>query len=143
MMSQKGPLFTGLIVDEFDNPVESAVVGDEAMYVVDDQGFRRHIPAEQIDREVLSHFTESIKGHEDILSEQAAKMLGTDDIFSKAMLENQLKNIDEQMEQMLNMGLPEEARAYLGMSGLKIRINLHGEVLEVVQPGMIDPEEDL
>jgi hypothetical protein len=38
------PLFAGLVVDEFGNPVETAFVGDEPMYVVNDQGFRRHVP---------------------------------------------------------------------------------------------------
>jgi hypothetical protein len=38
------------------------------------------------------------------------------------------------------MGLPEETRAYLGMMGFHVRINVHGEVLAVEQPGMIDPD---
>jgi len=28
------------------------------------------------------------------------------------------------------------------MMGFKIRINIHGDVLEVEQPGMIDPESE-
>ena len=35
----------------------------------------------------------------------------------------------------------EEGRAYMGMMGFKVRINRHGELLEVVQPGAIDPDE--
>ncbi|MBI3158891.1 MAG: hypothetical protein HYZ26_04760 [Chloroflexi bacterium] len=135
-------LFAGLVVDEYDQPVTTAEVGGEAMYVVNDGGFLRHIPAEQVDRVVLAWMTSQIEGHEDILSEQAAKMLGVEDIFSKAMLEQQFKNIDEQMEKVLASGIPEEARAFLGMSGLKIRINVHGEVLEVQQPGRIDTSDE-
>jgi hypothetical protein len=30
----------------------------------------------------------------------------------------------------------------MGMMGFRIKINLHGEVLEVEQPGMIDPGEE-
>lgn len=141
-MSQKQPMFAGLVIDEFDNPVEVGFVGDEAMYVVTDAGFRRHIPAEQIDRVVLEEMANQIEGHEDELSKQAATMLGQDDIFSQAILENQLKNIDGQIGQMMEAGIPEEGRAYLGMMGFKIRINFHGDVLEVVQPGMIDPEDE-
>ena len=141
-MSQKQPMFTGLVVDEYDNPVEVGFVGDEAMYVVNDAGFRRHIPAEQIDRAVLEEMASLIEGHEDELSKQAATMLGQDDIFSQAILENQLKNIDGQIGQMMESGIPEEGRAYLGMMGFKIRINFHGEVIEVVQPGMIAPEDE-
>jgi len=66
-------------------------VGEEPCYVVDDAGFRRHIPSEQVDRQVLALMRRQIEGNEGLLSEQAAKMLGTDDIFSKAMLEQQFK----------------------------------------------------
>jgi hypothetical protein len=134
------PLFAGLVVDESDRPAQSAVVGSEAFYVVDDAGFKRHIPAAQVDRQVLQHMQDLMKGNEGLLSEQAAKMLGQDDIFSKAMIESQLKNIDQQFETLMQQGIPEEARAYLGMVGLKVVINLHGEVLRIVQPSA--PDED-
>ncbi len=132
------PLFSGLVVDEYDNPVESALVGDEPCYVVNDAGFRRHIPSDAVDRQVLKTLSEMISGSEGIIAEQAAKMLGQDDPFSKAMLENQLKNIDQQLDSVLNTGIPEEGRAYMGMMGFRVRINVHGEVLAVEQPGAID-----
>ena len=56
-MSRK-PLFAGLVVDERDRVAESAVVGEEPFYVVDDAGFRRHIPAVQVDRQVLKQMQE-------------------------------------------------------------------------------------
>lgn len=141
-MTQKKAMFAGLVVDEFDNPVDTAYVGDEPMYVVDDRGFRRHVEARQIDLEVLKSMTDMIEGHEDEISKQAASMLGQDDIFSQAILENQLLNIDEKLDEMLDQGIAEEGLAYLGMMGFKIRINLHGEVIEVIQPGMIAPEDE-
>jgi hypothetical protein len=139
-MSQQ-PLFAGLVVDEFGKPVESAIVGGEAMYVVNDYGFRRHIPAEQVDRQVLRMMAEQIKGHEDLLSEQTAKMLGQEDIFSRAFITNQLKNIDQQLDQVLRTGIPEEGRAYMGMMGFKVIINLHGEVVGLEQPGAMPGDE--
>jgi hypothetical protein len=42
----------------------------------------------------------------------------------------------------MKTGLPEELRAYLGMMGFRIRINFHGEVLEVAQPGMIADDDE-
>ncbi len=135
-------LFQGLVYDEYDNPVETAYVGDEPCYVVDDAGFRRHIPSEQVDRQVLESMREMIIGHEDMLSEQAAKMLGQDDIFTKAMIETQLKQMDQQFERIFEVGIPEESLAYMGMTGFRIRINVHGEVIELHQPGMIDPGEE-
>ena len=136
----KNALFEGLVIDEFDRPVEVAYVGDDPCYVVDDQGFRRHIPSDNVDRQVLTMMHEMIAGNEDMISEQAAKMLGQDDIFSVAMLAQQLKQMKDQFDMIIQTGIPEESRAYLGMLGFKIRINYHGEVLEVEQPGMIDPD---
>jgi hypothetical protein len=136
------PLFAGLIVDESGQPVETATVGGESMYVVNDYGFRRHIPSEDVDRQVLRMMAEQVKGHEDLLSEQTAKMLGQDDIFSKAMIQNQLKNIDQQLDQVLHTGIPEEGRAYMGMMGFKVVINLHGDVIDLEQPGRMIDDED-
>jgi hypothetical protein len=139
-MAQKA-LFTGLVVDEKDMPVNSTLVGGEAFYVVNDDGFMRHVPSEQVDRQVLAQMGKMLEGHEEELSAQAAKMMGQDDIFTRAAIEKQLEHMDEQFDQVLKAGLPEESRAYLGMSGFKVRINLHGEVLEIQQPGTSSPED--
>lgn len=136
------PLFQGLIFDENDQPVDVTMVGEELCYVVNDAGFRRHIPSESVDRQVLMRMSKMIEGHEDELAEQTAKMLGQDDIFSKALIENQLKNLEQQFEAVLKSGIPEEGRAYMGMMGFRIRINVHGEVLEVTQPGTAAPEDE-
>jgi hypothetical protein len=138
----KQALFDGLVVDERDRPVSATKVGDEAFYVVDDAGFLRHISSEHVDRQVLTQMGKMLEGHETELSQQAAKMLGQDDIFTRAAIEKQLENMDAQFDQVLQAGLPEASRAYLGMSGFKIRIDLRGEVLEIQQPGQIAPEDE-
>ena len=135
-------LFAGLVIDENGNVAETALVGGEPCYVVDDAGFRRHVSSEQVDRVVLSHIASMMKGSEEYISEQTAKMIGQEDPFTKAMLENQVKNIDKQFDQVLQVGLPEDMRAYLGMMGFRIIINVHGEVLRVEQPGAITDEGD-
>lgn len=135
-------VFAGLVFDEFDRPTEVAYVGEEPCYVVNDAGFHRHIPAEQVDRQVLENMAELISGHEDAVTEQTAKMLGQEDPFSLAMIQSQLKNISQQFDSLMKTGLPEELRAYLGMMGFRIRINLHGEVLEVTQPGMAADDDE-
>jgi hypothetical protein len=135
-------VFAGLVFDEFDHPAGVVYVGEEPCYVVNDAGFHRHIPAEQVDRQVLENLAELISGHEDAVTEQTAKMLGQEDPFSVAMIQSQLKNINQQFESIIKTGLPEELRAYLGMMGFRIRINMHGEVLEVAQPGMIADDDE-
>ena len=134
------PLFAGLVIDEADHVVGTAFVGGEPCYVVDDNGFLRHIPAEQVDRAVLSEIAGLMKGSEDLLSEQTAKMLGQEDVFTKAAIEQQLRNIDKQFDQLMQVGIPEDMRAYLGMVGFKVVINVHGEVLKVEQPGVAGDE---
>ena len=91
---------------------------------------------------MLRSFKEMISGHEDLVSEQAAKMMGQDDPFSIASISQQIKNMEQHFEKVLEMGLPEDQRAYMGMMGFKVRINIHGDVVDVVQPGMIDPEDE-
>jgi len=135
-----GPLFTGLVFDEDDQLVETTYVGQEPCYVVDDAGFKRHIPAADVDRQVLRFLGEQIEGHEEILSEQAAKMSGQDDIFSRAVFLEQFRNIDKQFDQIIAEGLPEEGRAYMGMTGFKVIIDHHGDLVDVKQPGMIAEE---
>jgi hypothetical protein len=135
-------LFSGLIFDERDRLVETVLVGDEPCYVVDDDGFHRHIPSQQVDRQVLGMMRSQIEGNEDLLSEQAAKMLGQEDIFSKAALEQQFKHIDQQFDKLFETGIPEEGRAYMGMLGFKIVIDVHGEVIDVKQPSAAADEGD-
>ena len=135
-------VFEGLVFDENDQPVQSGWIGSEPCYIVDDAGFMRHIPAEQVDRQVWQVMQSMIEGNEDLLTEKTAEMVGASDIFSKAAIENQFKNMDAHFEQLAQVGLPEESRLYLGMMGFRIVISIHGEVLEVAQPGMVDDSDE-
>jgi hypothetical protein len=134
------PLFAGLIFDEFDRLVETAYVGVEPCYVVNDAGFRHHIPSDQVDHQVLNEIKSLIQGNEALLSEQTAKMIGSDDPFSRAMIQNQIKHIDEQFEQLFEIGIPQDMRVYLGMTGFKVIIDYHGAVVRVEQPGSVSGE---
>ena len=140
-MMSRTAIFAGLILDEFNNPVEVAYIGDEACYVVDDQGFKRHISAAEVDRKIYDLMTETIKTHEDLFTEQTLKMIGQDDLFTRAVVQNQLKNLDKQFENLQQAGIPEEGKTYMGMMGFKVIIDMHGEIIEIVQPGRIDEGE--
>jgi hypothetical protein len=128
------PLFKGLVFDEDDQPVGTSTIGSEPCYVVNDAGFMRHIPSSDVDLKVLKTLGSQIIGNEDLIADQTAKMLGQDDLFSHAIIQNQLKNIDKQFGQLLVTGLPEEARMYLGMTGFRVVINIHGEIVKLIQP---------
>jgi hypothetical protein len=135
-------IFENLIFDENERPVSVHYVGDEPCYVVDDAGFMRHIPSEQVDRQVFQFMEDQVKGHEEVITEQTAKMLGQDDLFTHAIIQNQLNNISHQFDTLRETGIPAEGRSYLGMMGFKVTINLHGEVLEVHQPGTIQEGDE-
>lgn len=131
-------LFQDLIYDEAGNQVGTAVVGHDIFYVIDDAGFKRHIDADQVDRQVLSVFLQQLEENKDIAVEQALRMMGKDDLFTKAALDAQLNNID--MDQIIAQGIPAQARDMMGMMGLRITINFHGEVVDIAQPTVPDDE---
>jgi hypothetical protein len=134
-------LFEGLVVDQDGNFVETAEVGEEVFYVVDDMGFRRHIESAQVDRQVLELFLEGIRGNEEIISEGTMRMLGQEDIFTKAAIDASLKNLDAQLDLLLEQGLPSDFRDFLGMAGFRVTIDMHGNVVDIEQPGMPETEE--
>ncbi len=138
----KQALFQGLVVDEHDRPVTVTIVGDDAFYVVDDDGFMRHIDSEEVDRQVLEELAEMIEGHEEIISESTMKMIGQEDIFTKASIEASLKNLDKQFDALLQTGFPEEARAWMGMTGFQVVIDIHGQLIELKQPAGSSSEEE-
>jgi hypothetical protein len=132
----RSALFAGLVQDENGNPVDAVTVGDVPNYVVEDAGFRRHVEAEAVDLRVIELLREQFMAHREIATEAMLQMLGKDDLFTKAMIDASIKNMD----QVLDHGLPDEARAWLGMLGFRVIINTHGEVVRLDMP---EAEEDL
>jgi hypothetical protein len=49
--------------------------------------------------------------------------------------------MDQQMERLMEYGLPESMRAWLGMLGFRIVVNVHGEVVEIDAPSVVDEGE--
>ncbi|MFN2149581.1 MAG: hypothetical protein ACK2T2_14440 [Anaerolineales bacterium] len=135
-------LFQGLVIDAEDDPVDVVEIGGEAFYVVDDDGFLRHIESETVDRQVLNELYSLIDGNEELISLGTMRMLGQEDIFTKAAIEESLRKADQQFEALLQTGLPEDMLAWLGMMGFQVRIDVHGDVLEVIQPAGPDTPEE-
>lgn len=129
-------LFDGLVFDEDEQPVASKLVGDESFYVIDDDGFMRHVESEQVDRQVLQLFLDQLSENKDMAVSEAMRLMGKDDIFTKAALDAQMRNVNAQ--QIIEQGIPEQARNMLGMLGFRIVINVHGEVVRLDQPTVPD-----
>ena len=124
-------LFTGLVYNEAGESVETTFVGAEPHYVILDGDFKRHIAAEEVDRQVINFLQEQAEANKDIVSTGVMSMLGKDDLFTKAIIVSSLSHMDRIMEQ----GLPDDARIMLGMLGFKIIVNTHGEVVSLDMPG--------
>ena len=133
----RSALFAGLVQDEDGQPVDVVQVGHVPNYVIEDAGFRRHVEAEAVDRRVIEMLREQFMAHREIATEAMLQMLGKDDLFSKAMIDASIKNMD----QVIEHGLPEEARAWLGMLGFGVIVNTHGEVVRLDMPEQEISEE--
>ncbi len=133
----KFALFEGLISTEADEPVGVTFLGDIPHYVIPDAGFMRHVESQVIDRHVLQILREQLEQHRDLAVEAALQMVGKDDLFTKAMIEASINNMDR----ILDQGIPEEMRAWLGITGFKVIVNFRGDVVRLEQPGQIDPDE--
>lgn len=129
-------LFQGLVQDEDGNPVDVVMVGSTPNYVIDDEGFLRHVEAEAVDRRVIELLREQFLAHQEIATEAMLQMLGKDDLFTKALIDASIKNMD----QVIEHGLPDDARAWLGMLGFRVVIDRHGEVINLDMPEQELPE---
>jgi hypothetical protein len=136
-MAQTKALFTNLIYDESGQPVDTTFIGSEPHYVILDGDFKRHVAAEVIDRQVLNWLQGQVNANKDLVTEGIMGMLGKDDLFTKAMIDSSIKNMDQVMQQ----GLPDDARIMLGMMGFKIVVNIHGEVVKLDMPAQEMPDD--
>jgi hypothetical protein len=123
-------LFAGLVQDEEGNPVDVVMVGDVPNYVVEDAGFRRHVESKVVDLQVIEMLREQFMAHREIATQAMLQLMGKDDLFTKAMIDASIKNMD----QVLEHDLPDGARAWLGMLGFRVIVNTHGEVVQLDMP---------
>lgn len=135
-------LFEGLVSDTNERPVGVANVGGAANYVVEDGGFKFHIEAESVDRQVLAQLREQILANRDAVTEGTLKMLGQEDLFTKAMVDSSLNNMEANFAKLIEQGLPEGARQYLGMLGFRVVIDYHGDLIRFDQPGIASDEDE-
>ena len=123
-------LFAGLVQDEEGQPVDTVTIGHIPNYVIEDAGFRRHVEAETVDRQVIEMLREQFLAHKEITTEAMLQFMGKDDLFTKAMIDASIKHMDRIIEH----GLPDDARMWLGMLGFRVIVNRHGEVVRLEMP---------
>jgi hypothetical protein len=128
--TSRSALFAGLVQDEAGNPVDVVMVGAVPNYVIDDAGFRRHVESETVDRQVIELLRAQFMEHKEIATDAMLQMLGQDDLFTKAMIDASIKNMD----QVIGQGLPDGAGAWLGMLGFRVIVDSHGQVVRLDMP---------
>ena len=138
MNPPKHALFANLVFDEQDEPAEVVYIGAVPHYVILDDGFRRHVEAETVDRQVIQLLRQQILSNRELVTQGMLAMLGKDDLFTKAMIDASIQNIDRHIDVLLEQGLPEDTRTWLGMLGFKVVVNVHGEVVRLDTPGQED-----
>ena len=131
-------MFEGLVFDERRNAALVKHVGERACYVVDEDGFLRHIDAAKVDQQVLGFLKGQVDEHRDLAVTGVMDLMGKDDIFTKAAVESSIDNID----QAVGQAIPEQSRQWLGMMGFRVIIDDQGEVVDIEMPaGEIDEDE--
>lgn len=138
MNPSRHALFTGLVFNEQDEPAEVVYLGAVPHYVILDDGFRRHVEAETVDRQVIELLRQQVLSNRELVTQGMLTMLGKDDLFTKAMIDASIQNIDRHIDILLERGLPEDTRTWLGMLGFKVVVNVHGEVVRLDAPGQVD-----
>jgi hypothetical protein len=127
----KEALFANLVFNEEDEPAEVVYLKGEPHYVILDGGFRRHVEAAHIDRQIVAFIREQILSQRELVTEGILKMMGQEDLFSKAMVDASIEHLDDRL---FEQGIPEEARAWLGMLGFKVVVNHHGDIVQLDMP---------
>jgi hypothetical protein len=133
-MSGREPLFSGLIYNEEGEPVQTTQVGGEPFYAIPEGDFLRHIEAIEVDRQIVLYLKERFLEMKDLVVEGAAQMMGADDPFTRAAIVKSIEN----MESILEPGVAraEDMQVWLWMTGFRVIVDVHGEVVHVEMPGL-------
>ncbi len=131
-------VFPGLVYNEAGQEAPVVMIGGVAHYAIPDEGFMRHVEAYLIDDQVIAALQEQMLDMREELVEQLLAMMGTDDILAKAALEASIRN----MRQSIRQSDPSQWAPVLQLYGFRIIVNVHGEVVEIIQPSPQGMDDD-
>lgn len=140
-MSDRVPraLFGDLIFNEEGQPARVVYVGGDPHYAVPDGDFLRHVEAEYVDRQVVAVIQERILEMRDAVTEGVIHLLGQEDLFTRASIEHAIDNLDRILDSS-DVDV-DELRAALWMTGFRVTVNVHGDVVHVEMPGWAVEDE--
>ena len=79
---------------------------------------------------MLAQLKEQIDGAQDLIIEGVLDFIGQDDLFTKASVDLALRNFEEGFRS----ADPEQWKPWLGALGLKVIVNVHGEIVQIDYP---------
>jgi hypothetical protein len=133
-------LFTDLIFNEEGQPAQVVMIGNVANYAVPDGDFLRHVEAEYVDRQVMAAMKERILPMKDTVVEGMIHMLGQEDLFTRPAIEHAIENMDR-IPDLENVDV-DQLRTALWMTGFRVTVDVHGDVVHVEMPGVEAPDWD-
>jgi len=131
-------LFADLVFNEEGQPVKAVYIGDIPHYAVPEGDFLRHVEAEYVDRQVVALIQERILALGDAVTEGVVHMLGQDDLFTRASIEHAIEHMDRILEPG-NVDV-DELRTALWMTGFRVTVDVHGDIVHLEIPGLEDGE---
>ena len=126
-------LFADLVFNEEGQAVKVASIGGIPHYAVPDGDFMRHVEADYVDRQIVGLIQERILAMRDAVTEGMIHFLGQEDLFTRASIEHAIENMDR----ILEPGAVDvdELRTALWMTGFRVTVDVHGDVVHLDIPG--------
>jgi len=133
-------VFADLVFNEEGQRIKVVDIGDVPHYAVPDGGFLRHVEAEYVDRQIVRLMQERILAMREAVTEGVIQLLGQEDLFTRASIEHAIEN----MERILEPGNVDvdELRTALWMTGFRVTVDVHGDVVHLEIPGWEGGEQD-
>lgn len=140
MSNLRPALFANLVFNEEGQPAQVVYIGGVPHYAVPDGDFLRHVEAEYVDRQIVRRIQERILSMREAVTEGVIRMLGQEDIFTRASIEYAINN----MERILEPGVVnvDDLRTALWMTGFRAIVNVHGDLVHLEMPGLEGEDED-
>jgi hypothetical protein len=126
-------LFADLVFNEAGQPTKEVSIGGVPHYAIPDGDFLRHVEAGHVDRQIVTRLRDMIAPMRDAIVEGVIHMMGEEDLFARAAIEQGIDNIDR----ILEPGAVDvdEFRTALWMAKFRAFVDVHGDVVRLEIPG--------
>jgi len=133
MHSLTRALFADLVFNEEGQPAKEVSIGGVPHYAIPDGDFMRHVEAEYVDRQIVALLRDMLAPMRDAIVEATVQMMGEEDLFARAAVEQAIDNMDR----ILEPGAVDvdEFRTALWMAKFRAVVNVHGDVVRLDIPG--------